>query len=372
MRIPVTKMQGIGNDFVVIDTLRDSVSLSGLPALARTICDRKFGVGADGLIFVLRKEDKLEMAMLNPDGSLSEMCGNGLRCFARLAIDRGYASGTFPVVTGAGELVVTTIGISNPHEESSLLETNNVAGATPSISIDMGKATFPLGSGLIDLNDGFQATFSFNIGEFATADGQQHYSRFLFSTINDKSGADLFNLSNIRVVCRNTYAVALSNGVTQRFRHTAGIDARVAEVANPMISQRLNAAILGQQEYIAFYNDLLALPAPNADLFFETVFGKRPDEGRAKAQWETKVDGFKMALSITEEETPELVNTAAFWFNASTRSQQTRRTRQRDPLAMNGGMALAGVNSEVVDLATAFFMRAIRAATVALPSPIIA
>lgn len=222
------------------------------------------------------------------------------------------------------------------------------------------------------LNDGFQTTFSFNIGEFATADGQQHYSRFLFSTINDKSGADLFNLSNIRVVCRNTYAVALSNGVTRRFRHTAGIDARVAEVANPMISQRLSAAIEGQQEYIAFYNDLLALPAPNADLFFETVFGKRPDEGRAKAQWETKVDGFKMALSITEEETPELANTAAFWFNAATRSQQTRRTRQRDPLALNGGMALAGVNSDVVDLATAFFMRAIKTATVALPSPIIA
>jgi diaminopimelate epimerase len=157
VRIPFTKMQGIGNDFVVIDTLRDPVSLSGLPALARTVCDRKFGVGADGLIFVLRKEDKLEMAMLNPDGSLSEMCGNGLRCFARLAVDRGYASGTFPVVTGAGELVVTTIGIPDPHDESSLLETNNVAGATPSISIDMGKATFPLGSGLIDLNDGFQA-----------------------------------------------------------------------------------------------------------------------------------------------------------------------------------------------------------------------
>lgn len=222
------------------------------------------------------------------------------------------------------------------------------------------------------LNEGFQTTFSFNIGEFSTADGQAHYSRFLFSTVNDKSGADLFNLSNIRVVCRNTYAMALSDGVTRRFRHVTGIDEKVAAVANPLISQRLAAAQAGQQEYIAFYNDLLALPAPNADLFFSAVFGKRPDEGRAKAQWETKVEGFKAALSLTEEETPELANTAAFWFNAATRSQQTRRTRQRDPLAMNGGMSIAGVNSDVVDLATAFFMDALRNTSVALPSPMVA
>lgn len=221
------------------------------------------------------------------------------------------------------------------------------------------------------LNNGFQTTFSFNIGDFRTADGQEHYSRFLFSTVNDKSGADLFNLSNIRVVCRNTYAMALSDGITRRFRHVTGIDAKVAEVANPLINQRLEAARVGQQEYIAFYNDLLALPAPNADLFFESVFGKRPEAGRAKAQWETRVDGFKAALSVTEEETPELVNTAAFWFNAATRSQQNRRTRERDPLAMNGGMAIAGVNSDVVDAATEFFMEALRTSNVKLPNPVL-
>lgn len=221
------------------------------------------------------------------------------------------------------------------------------------------------------LNEGFQTTFSFNIGDFTTADGQAHYSRFLFSTVNDKSGADVFNLSNVRVVCRNTYAMALSDGVTRRFRHFKDIDTRVAEVATPLITQRLEAAKVGQQEYIAFYNDLLALPAPNADLFFEAVFGKRPDAGRAKAQWETRVEGFKMALAVTGHETPELANTAAFWFNAATRSQQTRRTRERHPLAMNGGMAIAGVNSDTVDLATAFFMRAIQNATVALPNPVL-
>ena len=143
-------MQGIGNDFVVIDTLRDSVSLTGLPALSRSVCDRKFGVGADGLIFVLRKGDKLEMAMLNPDGTLSEMCGNGLRCFARLAVDRGYANGTFSVMTGAGELTVKSVEPLDSNPEEATL-------TNPPLRIDMGVATFPLGKSLIDLNDGFRA-----------------------------------------------------------------------------------------------------------------------------------------------------------------------------------------------------------------------
>lgn len=153
MSIPFTKMQGIGNDFVVIDTLRDSVSLSGLPALARAVCDRKFGVGADGLIFVLKKDGKLEMAMLNPDGSLSEMCGNGLRCFARLALDRGYASGAFPVLTGAGELTITSTG----EEFTAPVADSQSPTPNSQLSIDMGLATFPLGDSLIDLNDGFKA-----------------------------------------------------------------------------------------------------------------------------------------------------------------------------------------------------------------------
>lgn len=172
MSIPFTKMQGIGNDFVLIDTLRHTVALSGLPALARSVCDRKFGVGADGLIFVLRKEGKLEMAMLNPDGSLSEMCGNGLRCFARLAVDRGYASGTFPVLTGAGELTVSWSADALSEIRAEGEATTGVAGispaqrtegeaehytANPQLKIDMGEATFPLGKELIDLNDGFKA-----------------------------------------------------------------------------------------------------------------------------------------------------------------------------------------------------------------------
>ena len=79
-------MHGIGNDFVLLDErVNRSVADVADADLARSICDRRLGVGADGLIFVeLGDLAPTRMRMLNPDGSESEMCGNGLRCVAKL------------------------------------------------------------------------------------------------------------------------------------------------------------------------------------------------------------------------------------------------------------------------------------------------
>ncbi len=78
------KMQGTGNDFVVLDGLRNPLNETDWPSLARAMCDRHFGIGSDGLLIV-QPSDKADfrMRMLNPDGSESEMCGNGIRCFAK-------------------------------------------------------------------------------------------------------------------------------------------------------------------------------------------------------------------------------------------------------------------------------------------------
>ena len=94
-----TKMHGLGNDFVVVDT-----SVTVTPDLVRAMCARHFGVGADGLLQVGRAPDgDVSMSYWNADGSAAEMCGNGLRCVARLAVDRGLATaGEFVVVTPAG------------------------------------------------------------------------------------------------------------------------------------------------------------------------------------------------------------------------------------------------------------------------------
>lgn len=100
-------MHGIGNDFVLVDAIANPVPEVDAPILARRMSDRRFGIGSDGLIVAERDEAGLRMRMWNPDGSESEMCGNGVRCFAKFVRERGYASGSFiPVETGAGKLVL--------------------------------------------------------------------------------------------------------------------------------------------------------------------------------------------------------------------------------------------------------------------------
>ena len=81
-----TKMQGLGNDFIVLD---GPIGLDTEEIAA--LCDRRFGIGADGLLVVSRGEP-IRMEYWNADGSPAEMCGNGLRCVARYAYDRGWAA----------------------------------------------------------------------------------------------------------------------------------------------------------------------------------------------------------------------------------------------------------------------------------------
>ncbi|HEY0868250.1 MAG TPA: diaminopimelate epimerase [Fimbriimonas sp.] len=106
--IPFTKMHGIGNDFVMVDALQTVVLPDDLAELARKMNDRRFGIGGDGLILLEKgARAPFRMRMFNPDGSESEMCGNGIRCFARLLRDHGHTSeDSIPVETGAGTLTV--------------------------------------------------------------------------------------------------------------------------------------------------------------------------------------------------------------------------------------------------------------------------
>ena len=85
-----TKMHGAGNDYVYIDARSEDRDWN---VLSRLMSDRHFGVGGDGLILV-RESDvaDLKMSMYNSDGSEAEMCGNGIRCFVKYAVDRGIVS----------------------------------------------------------------------------------------------------------------------------------------------------------------------------------------------------------------------------------------------------------------------------------------
>lgn len=103
-----TKMHGTGNDFVVIDGTRERRDWS---KTAPSLCDRHFGVGADGVLVVEpSKVAQFRMRMFNPDGSEAEMCGNGIRCFAKYVLDERLAptgNGTLRIETLAGIHEVT-------------------------------------------------------------------------------------------------------------------------------------------------------------------------------------------------------------------------------------------------------------------------
>ncbi len=118
------KMEGLGNDFVVLEGPRDV-----RPSQVKAWCDRRRGIGADGVLVVTPLAgDRVRMEYWNADGSPAEMCGNGLRCVARLARDRGWVGGdVFTVVTAVGDRearigaeVTVQVGVPEPHREKAI------------------------------------------------------------------------------------------------------------------------------------------------------------------------------------------------------------------------------------------------------------
>ncbi|KAK7853002.1 diaminopimelate epimerase, chloroplastic [Quercus suber] len=102
------KYHGLGNDFILVDN-RDSSEPRVTPEQAVKLCDRNFGIGADGVIFAMPGIDGTDytMRIFNSDGSEPEMCGNGVRCFARFIAELENLNGrhSFTIHTGAGLIV---------------------------------------------------------------------------------------------------------------------------------------------------------------------------------------------------------------------------------------------------------------------------
>ncbi len=122
-----TKMHGLGNDFVVVDGFSESVP--NAQGLAIEICDRRTGVGADGLIVVMPSEKAdFRMHYINSDGSLAEMCGNGIRCLSKFVYERG--------LTQSVDFMVETLSGVNRQELT--VEDGRVV----EVSVDMGRPFF--------------------------------------------------------------------------------------------------------------------------------------------------------------------------------------------------------------------------------------
>jgi diaminopimelate epimerase len=114
MKLEFTKMHGAGNDFVFVDCLKRNID--HLDAIAKRVCDRRFGIGADQLLTIQpSKIADFKMEIYNADGSQVEMCGNGIRCFAKYVYDHG--------ITQKRELEVETLaGIIRPRIVGELVE----------------------------------------------------------------------------------------------------------------------------------------------------------------------------------------------------------------------------------------------------------
>ena len=87
------KMNGAGNDFLILNNMEEKLPHSAFPAIAQTLCHRHLSIGADGLMVVEKSEQGADYRMLfyNADGSEGEMCGNGARCICRYGYEKGLA-----------------------------------------------------------------------------------------------------------------------------------------------------------------------------------------------------------------------------------------------------------------------------------------
>jgi len=129
-KIQFSKMHGLGNDYIVIDeTKEEIIPESKKNEVSAELCRRGFSIGADGVIFVCpSKTEDIRFRIFNSDGSEAEMCGNGIRCFAKYVYDRGIIKKEKINVETLGGIKIVDMQIIN--------------GEVASSKVDMGKATF--------------------------------------------------------------------------------------------------------------------------------------------------------------------------------------------------------------------------------------
>ena len=147
-----TKMNGAGNDFILINNMVEGLDHSVFPALARTLCHRRLSIGADGLMVVERPGAGGDYRMLfyNADGSAGEMCGNGARCICRYGFEHGLAGEAQTVETPSGIVTGRRIDRTNYHirlTDPSVVDLSRPVGALgrlwPCSYIELGNPGLP-------------------------------------------------------------------------------------------------------------------------------------------------------------------------------------------------------------------------------------
>ena len=125
------KMHGLGNDYIVINNMDGRINSESMSELAKTLCQRRYSVGADGLLFACKSEKAdIKMRIFNPDGSEAEMCGNGIRCLAKFCYENR--------ITKKREMTIETLaGIKRIW-----LYTDELGKEVKTVKVDMGEPSF--------------------------------------------------------------------------------------------------------------------------------------------------------------------------------------------------------------------------------------
>jgi diaminopimelate epimerase len=157
--IEFTKMHGLGNDFVVVDE-KQLEKVENIPSFVVKVCDRHFGIGADGVLVAKKgKDTDIEMRIFNSDGSEAEMCGNGIRGIAIFAKDKGWLKDRLSGITVSTKAGIKTVDIDQETKRvtvdmgkpviGDIAEINGLSGR----SISMGNPHFVIVSKSIDKLD---------------------------------------------------------------------------------------------------------------------------------------------------------------------------------------------------------------------------
>lgn len=129
MKIVFFKMHGTGNDYIYIDVIENPLIPEDMPATSIKLCNRHFGIGADGIVLILPSDNAdCKMRMYNSDGSEGNMCGNAIRCIAKYIHEKGYVKDeciTIETLSG-----IKKIWISKTEDSTTLCQ------------VDMGKPIF--------------------------------------------------------------------------------------------------------------------------------------------------------------------------------------------------------------------------------------
>jgi diaminopimelate epimerase len=182
MDLIFSKYQGTGNDFIIIDNRNGNLGELDTHTIKK-LCDRRFGIGADGLIILATKEGyDFEMIYYNSDGNMSSMCGNGGRCIVRFAYDIGIHKSTykFLAIDGAHEAEIDTnnmvrlkmndVDKVEEHSSYSLLNTGSphfIKYSNDVRKIDVQKEGHEIRYSDTFKNEGVNVNFVENTGEYS-------------------------------------------------------------------------------------------------------------------------------------------------------------------------------------------------------------